>query len=349
MGVTIDHRLSWKTHTTNVANKVRSSIAQLYSMRNVIPKKLKTSVYNAIVNSQLSYAIPVWGSFAKNDSLRPIFLLQKRALRNLFCIKRESKHIQGHTKSTFNMLGILTVYNVYNYMTLLHLVKIIRLREPILLCNLLRLEFTDIRRNRLYIPNFKLSHYQNNFCYQAPKYWNSLCSSTTYCNSITLAPSLNCQKTRLKKLFLKMQSYGDELQWTNLNRFLDPYLKAVKLDPYLTTDQTIKHDSSSLLNQRQKQNNEQLIMRELMPFTKNIGPCKFCSMIDTYFYVPSVQESISHVLTACPKYHELRSNLPEYLKSLVIRTDYKSILNSSPDMVTEFKLYIKNCTELREK
>ena len=140
LGVTIDSHLSWKKHINNVTKKVRSSIGQLYDMRRVIPKKLKISVYNAIVNSQLSYAIPVWGSFATGDSLRPLFLLQKRALRNLFCIRRESKHVKGHTKSTFNEHRILTVYNVYNYMTILHLAKIIALSEPIFLCKLLKLE-----------------------------------------------------------------------------------------------------------------------------------------------------------------------------------------------------------------
>ena len=78
LGVTIDHKLSWKKHITYVCNKTRSSIAQLYNMRNVIPKNLKVSVYNAIVNSQFSYAISVWGGYATSDSLKPIFLLQKK-------------------------------------------------------------------------------------------------------------------------------------------------------------------------------------------------------------------------------------------------------------------------------
>ena len=67
-----------------------------------------------------------------------------------------------------------------------------------------------------------------------------------------------------------------------------------------------------------------------------------------YFNGPPLRESVNHVLTVCPKYHELRSKLSENLKSLVIRTDYKQILNSSDsDMITEFKLYIENCVALR--
>ena len=59
LGVIVDERMNWKKHTQYVTCKVRSSICSLYDMRRVIPKKLKNSVYNAIVNSQLSYGISV--------------------------------------------------------------------------------------------------------------------------------------------------------------------------------------------------------------------------------------------------------------------------------------------------
>ncbi len=90
-------------------------------------------------------------------------------------------------------------------------------------------------------------------------------------------------------------------------------------------------------------------LRELMPFATNENPCKFCKIINSppYFYGPPPLESIRHVLTSCPKYHELRSNLSEPLKSFVIRADYKIILKSCQDMLTEFQLYISNCIALR--
>ena len=47
-------------------NKVRNSIGQLFVMKKFMPKKLGTTIYNAIVNSQLSYAIAVWGGTENN-------------------------------------------------------------------------------------------------------------------------------------------------------------------------------------------------------------------------------------------------------------------------------------------
>lgn len=65
-------------------------------MRKVIHKKLSATIYNDIVNSQLSYAIPVWGG--NENNLNKLFILQKRALRNLFGVKKVSNFIKGHKK-----------------------------------------------------------------------------------------------------------------------------------------------------------------------------------------------------------------------------------------------------------
>ena len=235
LGILIDHKLSWKKHIDTVTNKVRCSIGQLYQMSRVIPQKLRTTVYNAIVNSQLSYAIPVWGGFDGQDSLRKIFLLQKRAIRNLFCIKRVSKYVKGHTKAIFANFNILNVYNVYNYMTTLHLAKLIICKEPEHLYNVLRLDTSSETRNsRIYQPNLSLKHYMNNFCYQGPKVWNHLSSSPSHSENIVSSPSLTCLKARLKRFLIKMQMHGDENHWLTTNFNVSEYLTISKSDLVLT-------------------------------------------------------------------------------------------------------------------
>ena len=232
LGVIIDHKLSWKKHVKTVTNKVRCSIGQLYNMSRVIPYKLRTTIYNAIINSQLSYAIPVWGGFDGHDSLQEIFLLQKRALRNLFSIKKTSLHVRGHTKKVFSQYNILTVYNIYSYMTILHLAKLIASKTPLYLYDLMRLGYSsETRNNRVYEPHLSVKHYMNNFCYQGPKLWNVISSSSTYCESITAAPTISCLKSRLKKFFINMQSYGDENQWHPSNSDLTIFLTTLRSDP----------------------------------------------------------------------------------------------------------------------
>ena len=181
----------------------------------------------------MQYAIAVWGAFKTHDSLKPLFVLQKRALRNLFSIKRESKFVKGHTKNKFNELRILTVYNLYNYATLLHLIKLLIFKKPVYLFELLELHnVKEEKRKRITPLNLKLSHYQNNFCYQSVKLWNNLCSSPSQCDSITCAPTLSCLKSRLKNFIRKAQLFGDVNSWIPINNSLELYLEAMKNNPY---------------------------------------------------------------------------------------------------------------------
>ena len=191
-------------------------------------KAFKKSVYNALLNSQLTYAITVWGGSLEGDLLKPLFLLQKRALRNLFGLRKVSKHIKAHTKRVFYEHNILTVYNIYNYMTVISLFKLIKQKVPLTLCKLLNIDGDDCilkarnKRLKITIPKLRLNRYQNTFCYQAPKLWNLFTSSKLAYNEITAAPSLNSLRTRLKKFLLEMQNYGDN-DWQHFNKSIKHY------------------------------------------------------------------------------------------------------------------------------
>ncbi len=175
----------------------------------------------------------VWGAHTITNNLNPIFVLQKRALRNLFCIRKVSKYIKGHTKQVFSKLNILSVYNIYNYMTILSVDKLLKLREPQYLCELLNFNpNSDKRNNRIeYIPKFKCNHYQSNFCYQGPCLWNLLASNSSLCNEITVSPSRNAMKARLKKFLIKMQSYGqngNDEAWYQFNHSIELFINQIK-------------------------------------------------------------------------------------------------------------------------
>lgn len=229
LGVFIKSNLAWNSHVKKVANKVRCSLSQLYTMRKSLPAKMRNSVFNALVNSQISYAITVWGGTVTSDVLKPLFLLQKQGIRNIFSIKRESVFVKGHTKSTFESNGILTVYNIYNYNVIMDTLKLIRGNDPKYFRKLLRLD--DLRaesRNRIFVPNFKTSTYQNSFCYQGPKLWNLLCQNPTLCSKITNCATIQSGKHWLKKFLKQIQAQGNSSEWTDSNRDIDSYLMAVK-------------------------------------------------------------------------------------------------------------------------
>ena len=197
-------------------------------MRQLIGNNLRKSVYNALVNSHLSYAISVWGNGASETKLKPLFILQKKCLRNLFKIRRKSKIVKGHTKPTFNENGILTVHNLYNYFTLTSVASI-RLRgKPEYLYELLKI--TDSNQ-RMYIPLLTTNHYQNNYLFQCPSLWNLIIPFIKDKN-FNLPLTLQAYKSKFKKFLLKMQADETSNNWSSTNFSISKFIDKLKNNPY---------------------------------------------------------------------------------------------------------------------
>ena len=307
-------------------------------MRRIITPSLRNSVYNALVNSNLSYAISVWGSGANESKLRPLFIIQKRCLRNLYKVRKESKLVKGHTKTTFNAQNILTVYNLYYYFTLSCIARIRKIENPEYLYSLLNI---DNNKQRMVIPLLKTEHYQLNFMFQGPKLWNQMLPYIKD-KHFNLPWNMNLFKTRVKSFLLKLQSYSDENNWTIANRCIDTFIALLKCDPYVSTVELIPQVDTKINNINNKTINLPFIQCDPLP-------CNFCNLINLppFFQGPPVLETVNHVLTECPLYHNLRSNLSVSLKCLIIRTEYNKIKTASNDLSYEFELFTKKCTELR--
>ncbi len=118
-------------------------------------------------------------------------------------------------------------------MTILSIDKLFKLKEPQYLYELLKLNSESNKRNNRigHIPKFKCNHYQSNYCYQGPYLWNLLSSNSSICNEITVSPSLNVMKSRLRKFLLKMQSYGqteNDETWYQFNHSIDLFINLIK-------------------------------------------------------------------------------------------------------------------------
>ncbi len=68
-------------------------------------------------------------------------------------------------------------------------------------------------------------------------------------------------------------------------------------------------------------------------------------MIDGFeqlpFFIEPILESEEHVLTECPAYHHLRSNLPDNLKNLLMLKEYGAIMTSY--LLPDFGKYLADC------
>ena len=86
--------------------------------------------------------------------------------------------------------------------------------------------------------------------------------------------------------------------------------------------------------------------------SRALKACRHCcnynmlvGLIELPFSTDPILETEEHVLTECPKYHQLRSNLSDNLKSLILLKAYGTIMSSSH--IYEFGKYLTDCHRLR--
>ena len=119
-------------------------------------------------------------------------------------------------------------------MTILNAAKLLKIKEPKFLCKLMKIDIEanlTARNNRMSIPKFKLTRYQNSFSYLAPTLWNLLATSDSLCKKITTAPTITSLRNRLKKFLLDMQNFGIndiDHNWQPYNWSINEYLTQLK-------------------------------------------------------------------------------------------------------------------------
>ena len=133
LGVIINDKLKWQSHTSYLNFKLKCEIGKLHRMKSCIPKHLYKDIYHTLFESHLSYGISSWGGISQNK-LKPLFTTQKKCVRVIFgdneayfnkimtCVRtrpRESQKLgkefyeQEHSKPLFNDNNLLTVYQLY--------------------------------------------------------------------------------------------------------------------------------------------------------------------------------------------------------------------------------------------
>ena len=108
LGVQLDNKLTWKSHVTHICSKISKSLAILRLVKSIFPKNVMKTIYMSLIYSYVNYCNLIWGA-AAYGIIKPIFLLQKKAIR----ILTNSTYL-AHTEPLFKKLKLLTVYQVYD-------------------------------------------------------------------------------------------------------------------------------------------------------------------------------------------------------------------------------------------
>ena len=81
LGVTIDKKLTFRSHIDNISSKISKSVGVLYKLSNLkLPKSILLQVYYSLIYSYLNYNVCCYlGTY--NTHISRLIILQKRAIR----------------------------------------------------------------------------------------------------------------------------------------------------------------------------------------------------------------------------------------------------------------------------
>ena len=113
VGVYIDEHLSWDHHINAIRSKLSCTNFAISKIKRIVPEKVKLYVYNSLFKSQISYCLEVWGGGVSSSKLRPIFMIQKKCIRNIVC-----ETFKAHTGAIFKKLEILKVPDLVKFNSL---------------------------------------------------------------------------------------------------------------------------------------------------------------------------------------------------------------------------------------
>ena len=203
LGVILHQKLSWIEHMDHVKSQVAKAVGTLYTISSCLPLKILKTLYSTLVQPFFVYCMPIWGNNLDSSKFKDLFILQKKAIR---IVTRNTKKIDNrfaHTKPSFNNLKLLTIHNLYYYLTACEARKIIINKSPPLLYEMF---FMSLRptSSTLILPKFRKSGTaKNSFVFNSSKILNTLLQSNIQYNSKLTQDTF---KKKLKLHFLYKQT-----------------------------------------------------------------------------------------------------------------------------------------------
>ena len=204
LGVHINSNLNWNDQMDHVKTQVAKSIGAIYSIKSTVPLKIPRITYLALIQPYLMYCLPIWGYQHNCQKFEKLFIIQKKAIRIVTNHTQKINNYYQHTKPLFSTTNILTLHNLYFYVTTTVAAKIINSKIP---TNILAYFSITARSNRLLLPKYVKASYQRaSFIHNSSKILNYFSSNKILYNDIssyTLKTKLKCHLMFKQRLSIK--------------------------------------------------------------------------------------------------------------------------------------------------
>lgn len=165
LGVLLDDNLNWIEHINMVANKLRKTLYTLNSIRDILPIKTKIQIYNSLFKPHIDYCLVIWGN---SLNIKPIELLQKRAIRTVFGKKRFA-----HAEPLLKRAKILNIKDSYTLACHAYMRKVAFREAPSSICSIFPFHYRRRRWVNVFDEHFPASDFWNRSpIFSLPKLWN---------------------------------------------------------------------------------------------------------------------------------------------------------------------------------
>jgi hypothetical protein len=111
LGLILDPYLKWNLHVENLEKKLCFTSAVLWKLKKFISQSVKKRIYTALFQSHINYMILLYGN-ASDSIIKPLQVIQNRALRNVFNIDRLENRVNMYTHLVENCLPLRALHYV---------------------------------------------------------------------------------------------------------------------------------------------------------------------------------------------------------------------------------------------
>ena len=118
LGVILSADLKWDKHIEIVVNKISKNIGIISKVRHLLPKNLTCNLYFTLFDPFISYCNLVWSAPHRTGSLDRILKIQKK-----YCRLITFSTYTATSRPLFQLLSILSVYDMYKYQLLIHIYR----------------------------------------------------------------------------------------------------------------------------------------------------------------------------------------------------------------------------------
>ena len=198
LGVMIDNKPNWSSHTKYVIQKISKGIGIIIKARKYFNRETLLNLYNTMVLPFISYCIHVWGK-AANTHLDKIHILQKKIVRIISGVPPRT-----HSQPLFDKLKVMTIHQIYEYYVCVFMYKLHYKQLPPLFSMFERTAdihgYSTRQTNSFYISYVPTVRSQKTIKIMGPKIWNVII------RKVSIQCKIGSYKTSLKKILLSHSS-----------------------------------------------------------------------------------------------------------------------------------------------